>query len=951
MNLNSRLLAAVTLISVNIPQGWAQTPTTTAPPVNPNGPVLVERVEKKEGEAIIPYEKWRLTNGLTIILHEDHSDPIVHVNVTYKVGSNREVAGRTGFAHFFEHMMFQGSEHVADEEHIKIVESVGGAMNGTTNRDRTNYFETMPSNYLETALWLESDRMGFLLDAVTQQKFEVQRNAVKNEKGEGMNRPYGRIGELVAQNLYPAGHPYSWETIGYLRDLDAANVQDLKNFFMRWYGPNNAVLTVAGDINPQATLKLIEKYFGSINRGPEVKKMRVDPFYLPANRYASYSDNVPFPLVEVIYPSVKNYDADEPALDLLSSILGDGTNSLFYKNFVKTERAIQATVANPCSELAGQFTIDILPYFGTPMDSVKIWINMTFDEFEKNGISDEQLQRAKAKMESTLIQGFESVQGKAAQLASWEQFFSRPYNLNNELARYSKVSKEDIMRVFQRYIKDKYSLTITVFPKMPGSPEEKYTEPVMDASMNSSKEYEGLTYKKPVDNFDRSKRPVPGPAVSAIVPKFYSSKFDNGLRIIGTNSNEMPVVTLIMEIEGGHLLDPAGKNGLAALTAAMMDEATQNYSSEQISAELEKLGSNISFSASGLNTTVVVTTLKKNLDATLKILEEKLLRPKFDAADFKRVKNQLIENVKYEYSDPSTAVGIAFRQLLYGADNPFGSYANGNEKSLKSIELKDIKDFYAKNYSASVSRLTIVGDVTETEVMPKLAFLKGWAAKPITFPTLGATPVYNNNQVYIVDKPNAPQSQVRIGCLAMPYDFDGEYYKAQLTNFMLGDAFNSRINFTIREEKGYSYGCYSRFSGNKYTGNFGTGGAIRLNATDSALTEFFVQMKKYRDGGITEDDVKNTRSSFTQGEALSYETSFQKAGFLNQILANNLPADFQQRQNKVLNQITKEEMGRIAQKYLPIEKMVIVVVGDKEKIKKKLVAMKIGEVKDFKLDW
>ncbi|RYG41665.1 MAG: insulinase family protein, partial [Chitinophagaceae bacterium] len=289
-------------------------------------PKLVEKVVQKSKEVVIPYEKYVLPNGLTVIIHEDHSDPIVHVDVTYHVGSAREEIGKSGFAHFFEHMMFQGSDNVGDEQHFKIISEAGGTLNGTTNRDRTNYFETVPNNQLEKMLWLEADRMGFLLDAVTQQKFEVQRETVKNERGQNYdNRPYGLLSEVASKNLYPYGHPYSWMTIGYIEDLNRSDVNDLKNFFLRWYGPNNATLTIGGDVNTKEVLSMVEKYFGSIPKGPEVTPTKLDPVKLTSNRYASYVDNYArTPMMRIVYPTVPSFHADEPALDLLADILGGG---------------------------------------------------------------------------------------------------------------------------------------------------------------------------------------------------------------------------------------------------------------------------------------------------------------------------------------------------------------------------------------------------------------------------------------------------------------------------------------------------------------------------------------------------------------------------------------------------------------------------------------------------
>jgi len=357
-------------------------------------PTLVEKVEATPGKLTVPYEKWKLPNGLTVIISEDHSDPIVSVEVTYHVGSARESIGKSGFAHFFEHMMFEGSDHVKDKEHIRIVNETGGNMNGFTEKDKTVYFETMPANYLETALWLESDRMGFLLDSVTKQKFEIQRATVKNEKGENVeNQPYAlAFTEILNQTLYPVGHPYNWPTIGYVDDLNRVTVDDLKNFFLRWYGPNNATLTIVGDVNPKEALSMSEKYFGPIKSCPEVKKMKAMPPLLAADKYANYVDNIYLPLTLMVYPTVPLYHRDEAPLDLLSSIMGSGNNSIFYKNFVKSEVAAQAVVQHAVYELSGEFQIIVLSYpnnvtgdVAKDFDETEKKIHATLDEFEKTG--------------------------------------------------------------------------------------------------------------------------------------------------------------------------------------------------------------------------------------------------------------------------------------------------------------------------------------------------------------------------------------------------------------------------------------------------------------------------------------------------------------------------------------------------------------------------------------
>ncbi|HIA35965.1 MAG TPA: insulinase family protein [Flavobacteriales bacterium] len=617
-------------------------------------PKLLEKVEAKEGEMIIPYEKWQLPNGLTIILHEDHSDPLVHVEVRYHVGSGRETAGKSGFAHFFEHMMFQGSDNVGDDEHFKIISSAGGQMNGYTTNDNTVYFNTVPSNNLETALWLEADRMGFLIDAVTQDKFEIQRKTVKNEKAQNqINQPYGLSGELLGQNLYPPGHPYSWPVIGYVDDLDRADVNDLKNFFMRWYGPNNAILSVGGDINPKEVLDMAMKYYGPIPRGSEVKKQRIPLPVVPDDKYSNSKDDVFFPWTQMVFPSVPRFHRDEAALDLLADIMGDGNNSIFYKNFVKSERAVESVVYNNTSELAGEFTILVLAYpmlkDGTPVsfNDTEDQIRKTLEEFEKTGITEKELERAKAKTYSSLLNQMGSVFGKISMLSESYMLLGKPYNLQNEIDRYNKVTKEDLVRVFTRYIKGRNAVFVNIWPLPANEDRKKFKKesynPNAELKIGPEPGYAGLSYTKPEDNFDRSEKPAQKDSKIAVIPDFYRTKLDNGIEIIGAESKEVPKVIVLINIEGGHLMELGkGETGTAVLCAAMLDEGTANFTTEEISAQLEDLGSSISFSSSRASSGIYVSTLPANLDATLKILEEKLFNPGFREEDFKRVKKQLL---------------------------------------------------------------------------------------------------------------------------------------------------------------------------------------------------------------------------------------------------------------------------------------------------------------------
>jgi len=924
--------------------------------VNPNQPVLLEKVTALPGEVKIAYEKYRLPNGLTLIIHEDHSDPIVHVEVTYHVGSARESAGKSGFAHFFEHMMFQGSVHVKDEEHFKIVQGAGGQMNGTTNRDRTNYFETMPANYLETALWLEADRMGYLLDSVTQKKFEVQRSTVKNEKGQRVdNVPYGKTDEIKDQILYPDRHPYSWPTIGYLEDLDAVNVEDLKNFFMRWYGPNNACVVVAGDINPTEVLKLTEKYFNPIPKGPEVKNMRIEPVRLPDNKYANYGDNVYLPLYYVVFPSVKSFHPDEPALDILAFALGNGNNSIFYKNFVKTEKAVQANVFNITSELSGEFTIQMVTFPDGETDAETL-MKSTLDEFEKNGINDDDLNRAKGQYETQIIASNQSIGARASQLSQLWYLGKNNYNLNDEIARYNKVTKEDVMRVFNQYIKGKNYAMVNVFPKRTnaasGGKEKEETKAVTTSGTRSSTEleYKGLSYSTPKDNFDRSKRPEVGEGKSPIVPDYFTESWDNGIKVIGSKSSESPIVNILLSMKGGNVAvgDPA-KTGLASLTADMMGEATQNYTTEAFENELDKIGASINFNA-GKNATIVqVSCLKKNLDQTLKLLEEKLMRPKFVQEDFKLNQSQAYQSINSRKTDATYNADLAFSKLVYGK-TIYGEPEDGTLKSIKALTVKDVQTYYNQFYAPDFATLTIVGDVSKEEVLAKMAFMKNWPKKNVKFPVNPIFPqsTANNKQIYLVDKYKAAQSEIRLGNLGMKYDWNDKYFKSTAMNYPLGGSFNSRLNLNLREDKGFTYGINSRYTAYKdYEGYFIISTSVRTSSTDSSMKEIMNEVNGFRENGITDDEMKFMKSSITQSDALRYETNGQKAGFLNRVVELSLPSDYIKQQNGIIKNLTKEEINQMAKENLNPEKMIYMIVGDKEKIQKPLE--KLGyKIVDYK---
>jgi zinc protease len=901
---------------------------------------LVEKVTKQGTELVIPYEKYVLPNGLTLIVHEDHSDPVVHVDVTYHVGSAREEIGKSGFAHFFEHMMFQGSDNVADEQHFKIITEAGGTLNGTTNTDRTNYFETVPSNQLEKMLWLEADRMGFLLDAVTQQKFEVQRATVKNERGQRVdNVPYGLVGEVIAQNLYPYGHPYSWLTIGYVEDLDRVNVNDLKNFFLRWYGPNNAVVTVGGDVKPADVVKLVEKYFGSIPAGPKVQNMAKVVPTLDKHRFASYTDNYArLPLLVRTYPTVPAYDADQAALACLAQVIGQGNNSVLYQELVKKQLALQASCFSGLSELSGSFTFQIVPFPGKPLSNMYFLLDQALAEFEKRGITDDDIAKFKGGYESQLINGLQAVSGKVSQLAAFETFTGNPNMIGELLKRYQAVTKEDVMRVYNKYIKHQHSLNVSVLPKGQDAKmliaDNNYT---VDKSNYDAPDYgyEGLKYVKAKDNFDRTKMPGNGANPVVTVPAFWKKDWPSGIKLIGTENNELPTVTLSIKIPGGHLLNTndLSKVGQASFFTDMMNDDTKNYTAEQISRELQKLGSSVGVFSGNEDITFQVQTQKKNLDATLALLQERMFNPKFTQDAFNRIQKRTLESFKVAKTQPANVADEVFGKLNYGNNHILATDPSGTEESVKNMKLADIQAYYDNYMTSQGVQVVVVGDVTEAEILPKLNFLNNLPNKKITIPSVAAAPKVEKTKIYLVDVPKAAQTEFRVGYnTGMKYDATGEYYKAGLMNYTLGGAFNSRLNLNLREDKGWTYGARSGFSGGKQTGDFEFSAAIKADATDSALVEIMKDMKAFSETGIKEDELSFLKNAIGQRDALRYETGFQKAGFIGNILNYNLPGDYVDQQSKITSAITKAEIDALAKKWINADKMNVLVVGDKAKI-------------------
>ena len=874
----------------------------------------------------IPFQKFTLDNGLTLIVHEDHKAPIVAVNVWYHVGSKNEKAGRTGFAHLFEHLMFNGSENFNDD-YFKAVEPLGATdLNGTTNNDRTNYFQNVPKSALDTILFLESDRMGHLVGAIDKPRLDEQRGVVQNEKRQGDNEPYSIAEELTAKACFPAGHPYNWTVIGSMEDLDAAKLDDVKEWFKTYYGPNNATLVIAGDVNAQEILGKVKTYFGDIPPGPPVARFDQWVAKRSGTSRQSAQDRVPQTRIIKSWNVPGDKTRDRVLLDLTAQLLSSGKSSRLYKRLVYDDQtATRVSAYNDTREIASLFTIEADVKKDVDPAKVEQAMDEELAKLLANGPAEDELDRAKTDSFSSFIRGVERIGGfggKSDVLASSMVYGGRPDGYKDELEIIRKATPAQIKDAAQRWLSDGvYVLQIDPYP---------------------------TALKAAAGGVDRKKLPDGGAAPVVVFPKVEKATLPNGMKVMLAERHAIPVVDFSLILDAGFAADQGGIPGTANLALSMLDEGTKSRTSLQISDEEQRLGANIGAGSNLDSSFVTLSALKPNLDASLALYADVVLNPSFPDADFKRIQKQQLAGIQREKAQP---VGMALRvfpRLLYGSGHPYGLPFSGSgyEDGVAKITRDELIKFHGAWFKPNNATIVIVGDTTMAEIKPKLeALFKDWqkgTAPTKKLATVGGKP---GTTIYIVDKPGAAQSLILAGQLVAP-TANPEEISFKTMNQILGGAFIARLNMNLREDKHWSYGASTFVPDARGQRPFIGFAPVQTDKTKESLVEMMKEFKGIvGEKAVSAAELQAAQDGLTRTMPGEWETQRAVARSMGEIVRFGLPDDYFATFPAKVRALKTGDVDAVAKKSLTPGKMVWVVVGDRAKIESGIKALGWGDVK------
>ncbi len=877
-------------------------------------------------EELIPYEKFTLDNGLTLIVHEDRKAPIVAVNVWYHVGSRNETPGKTGYAHLFEHLMFQGSGN-SQGEYLELVDKIGATdLNGTTWFDRTNYYQTVPKNALDRVLFLESDRMGHMLEAIDQDVLDEQRGVVQNEKRQGDNEPYAMVWERLLKQVFPAPHPYSWETIGSMEDLEAASLEDMQEWFKSYYGPNNAVIVIAGDISPAEARERVEYWFGEIPPGPPVTKLEE---WIPrhsAERREVMQDRVPQERIYLAWTGPRWGTRDAHQLQMALDILSGGKNGRLYKRLVYNDQvATDVDLGAYFFEIAGLIIAEVSVKPGEDIAAVEAAFRDEIATFIAEGPTRKELERVKTEVHAAFIRGVEKVGGpgsKSDVLARNEIYGNDPGYYMRQLDDIESAGRRDVQRLAGEWL---------------GQPPYVGHIVPFDQSL--------AAFNEPAD---RSQLPEPADPDPAVFPAFERRILSNGLELRVIERSTVPVVEMELVFDAGYAADHPERAGEASLTMAMLDEGAGKLDALEISEQLSMLGASLGATAGLDSVSVGLSALREKLDESLELFASVVLDPTFPEADLERLRTQYINSIRQEKTQP---IGIALRLLpglLYGDNHSYAQplSGTGSETSIAAITRDDLVNWHTNWFRPNNATLLVVGDISADEIAARIeALFADWEPAEVPEKNIATVATNVTETIYLVDKPGAEQSIIFASQLIEPMA-DGDEVAISAMNDVLGGQFAARINMNLREDKGWSYGARSLIYDTSAQRPFIAYAPVQSDKTKESLTEMRREIREVRDvNPPQEDELVRVQRSRTLSLPGSWETNAAVLGALDEIVSFDLPDDYWNTYAQNLNRLQLEDVRRAAVETLDPDRLTWVVVGDREKIEPGLRELGIGAIR------
>ena len=886
----------------------------------------------------LEYEKITLDNGLDVIFHVDRSDPVVAIDLAAHVGSARETPGKTGFAHLFEHLLFLDSENLGygglDEMNTRIG---GDGTNGFTTNDMTQYFQAVPKDGLEKIIWAEADKLGWFINTVNQNVIDREKQVFKNEKRQRVdNQPYGHNMYVIGKAIYPEGHPYNHQVIGSLEDLDNASLEDTKNFFAAWYKPNNVTVTVAGDFDISEAKEMVKKYFGEIPSEDPVPEIKAQPVKLEATKTFVHEDNfATVPQLTLVWPTVAEYAPDSYALNVLLDYLTNGKQAPLNEVLIDEEQlTTDVSGFNYAKEIAGELYLFISPKAGEDTDALLPAIQTAFARFEENGIPEDALQRIKTEAEVATYDEVQSALGKAIALGEYNTFTGDPGFFTKDIEHLRAVTAEDVMDVYNRYIKDKPYVATSFVPKgelelgLEGAETAQVVEEVVVQGAEKDVPYDpaARVFDPTPSSFDRTVEPPFGDSYTLPSPKIFHAEGENGIKIYGIKSEEVPLIQFSLDFDAGKNRSPLATPGLASLTGDMLLKGAGDYDTAAFEEALGELGSELSVSTGDQFTTISGKTLARNLPKTIALLSDMIKAPKFDETEFETLRENYAQNAVASLANPNFIALRESEKLTYAEETPLATAGSGSADQVKAITLEAVKAFHDKYYDLSTAKLNIVGDFKG----PQVETLFGQIANPVeTSPEPKPLPEMKpveNTTVYFYNIPESKQSVIRMERPALPVT-SPDFAKLEALNFPLGGIYTSKLNTTLRVNKGYTYGIRSYASGNSTDGTFGVQTSVRTNATKESL-ELIRDILKDHAADMENKELAETKNALLRGQALKNETLGDKLRLVQEISRNGLPDDANKQDMERVKAMELTDAKNLMGKYIRPDAMRIIVVGD-----------------------